>query len=231
MFDISPEKVSLAILRVCQFIVLLTFHEWGHAKSANMLGDPTAEDEGRMSFNPAVHIDLIGTIILPLLGTLFGGAFFGWAKPVPVNPRNLRNPKRDLMIIAAAGPIMNILCTIIILGIAKLLKVTIGFPEMGSVTQFQLYKILLIQSAIISVFLAAFNMLPLFPLDGFSVVYGLLPWRQAQAFARLRPYGMIILMCIIFVPDLLNLRNPVFWFIGTVSYGIFDLIATLVGLR
>ena len=231
MFDISPEKVSLAILRVCQFIVLLTFHEWGHAKSANMLGDPTAEDEGRMSFNPAVHIDLIGTIVLPLLGTLFGGVFFGWAKPVPVNPRNLRNPKRDLMIIAAAGPIMNILCTIVILGIAKLLKVTIGFPEMGSVTQFQLYKILLIQSAIISIFLAAFNMLPLFPLDGFSVVYGLLPWRQAQAFARLRPYGMIILMCIIFVPDLLNLRNPVFWFIGTVSYGIFDLIATLVGLR
>ena len=231
MFDVSPEKVSLAILRVCQFIVLLTFHEWGHAKSANMLGDPTAEDEGRMSFNPAVHIDLIGTIVLPLLGTLFGGAFFGWAKPVPVNPRNLRNPKRDLMIIAAAGPIMNILCTIVILGIAKLLKVTIGFPEMGSVTQFQLYKILLIQSAIISIFLAAFNMLPLFPLDGFSVVYGLLPWRQAQAFARLRPYGMIILMCIIFVPDLLNLRNPVFWFIGTVSYGIFDLIATLVGLR
>jgi Zn-dependent protease len=228
MFNIDPYQ---AILRVCQFIVLLTFHEWGHAKSANMLGDPTAEDEGRMSFNPAVHIDLIGTIILPLLGTLFGGAFFGWAKPVPVNPRNLRNPKRDLMIIAAAGPIMNILCTIVILGVTKLLKVTIGFPEMGSTTQFQIYRILLLQSGIISIFLAVFNMLPLFPLDGFSVVYGLLPWRQAQAFARLRPYGMIILMCIIFVPNLLDIRNPVFWFIGTVSYGIFDLIATLVGLR
>ena len=226
MFNIDPYQ---AILRVCQFIVLLTFHEWGHAKSANMLGDPTAEDEGRMSFNPAVHIDLIGTIILPLLGTLFGGAFFGWAKPVPVNPRNLRNPKRDLMIIAAAGPIMNIICTIVILGIAKLLRVTIGFPE--SPTQLQIDIILLRQSAIISIFLAVFNMLPLFPLDGFSVVYGLLPWRQAQAFARLRPYGMIILMCIIFVPDLLNIWNPVFWFIGAASYGIFDLIATLVGLR
>ena len=226
MFNIDPYQV---ILRVCQFIVLLTFHEWGHAKSANMLGDPTAEDEGRMSFNPAVHIDLIGTIILPLLGTLFGGAFFGWAKPVPVNPRNLRNPKRDLMIIAAAGPIMNIICTIVILGIAKLLRVTIGFPE--SPTQLQIDIILLRQSAIISIFLAVFNMLPLFPLDGFSVVYGLLPWRQAQAFARLRPYGMIILMCIIFVPDLLNIWNPVFWFIGAASYGIFDLIATLVGLR
>ena len=228
MFNIDPYQ---AIIRICQFIVLLTFHEWGHAKSANMLGDPTAEDEGRMSFNPAVHIDLIGTIVLPLLGTLFGGAFFGWAKPVPVNPNNLRNPKRDLMIIAAAGPIMNILCTIIILGIAKLLRVTIGFPEIGSSTQLQIDIILLRQSALISIFLAAFNMLPLFPLDGFSVVYGLLPWRQAQAFARLRPYGMIILMCIIFVPDLLNIRNPVFWLIAEVSYGIFNLIAILVGLR
>lgn len=226
MFNIDPYQ---AILRVCQFIVLLTFHEWGHAKSANMLGDPTAEDEGRMSFNPAVHIDLIGTIILPLLGTLFGGAFFGWAKPVPVNPRNLRNPKRDLMIIAAAGPIMNIVCTIILLAIAKLLRVTIGFPD--SATQLQIDIILLRQSAIISIFLAVFNMLPLFPLDGFSVVYGLLPWRQAQAFARLRPYGMIILMCIIFLPSLLNIPNPVFWFIVTVSYGIFDLVAILVGLR
>ena len=226
MFNIDPYQ---AILRVCQFIVLLTFHEWGHAKSANMLGDPTAEDEGRMSFNPAVHIDLVGTIILPLLGTLFGGAFFGWAKPVPVNPHNLRNPKRDLMIIAAAGPIMNILCTIIILGIAKLLRVTIGFPE--SPTQLQIDIILLRQSALISIFLAVFNMLPLFPLDGFSVVYGLLPWRQAQTFARLRPYGMIILMCIIFLPSLLNIPNPVFWFIITVSYGIFDLTAILMGLR
>ncbi len=226
MFNIDPYQ---AILRVCQFIILLTFHEWGHAKSANMLGDPTAEDEGRMSFNPAVHIDPIGTIVLPLLGTLFGGAFFGWAKPVPVNPHNLRNPKRDLMIIAAAGPIMNIICTIIILGIAKLLRVTIGFPE--SPTQLQIDIILLRQSALISIFLAVFNMLPLFPLDGFSVVYGLLPWRQAQAFARLRPYGMIILMCIIFLPSLLNIPNPVFWFIVTVSYGIFDLTAILVGLR
>ena len=228
MFNINPYQ---AILHVCQFIVLLTFHEWGHAKSANILGDPTAEDEGRMSFNPAVHIDLIGTIVLPLLGILFGGAFFGWAKPVPVNPYNLKHPKRDLMIIAAAGPIMNILCTIIILGITKILKVTIGFPETGSVAQFQIYRILLLQSALISIFLAVFNMLPLFPLDGFSVVYGLLPWRQAQAFERSRPYGMIILMCIIFVPDLLNIPNPVFWFIGTASYGIFDLITILVGLR
>ena len=105
-----------AILIVTQFIILLTFHEWGHAKSADMLGDPTAKHQGRMSLNPGVHIDIIGTVILPLLGTLFGGAFFGWAKPVPVNPFNLKNPRRDLMLIAAAGPFMNILLTFVILG-------------------------------------------------------------------------------------------------------------------
>ena len=89
-----------AIIHIVQFIVLLTFHEWAHAKSANMLGDPTARSLGRMSLNPAVHIDILGTIILPLIGSL-GGVFFGWAKPVPVDPRNLRQPKRDMMLAAA----------------------------------------------------------------------------------------------------------------------------------
>lgn len=213
-----------AILRVIQFIILLTFHEWGHAKAALMLGDPTARDEERLTFNPAAHIDILGTIILPLLGTLFGGAFFGWAKPVPVDPRNLKDPKRDLMIIAAAGPVMNIICAFVILLAVKLLD-----EFVGTSIHREIYR-QLSMSALISVFLAAFNMLPLFPLDGFSVVYGLLPWRQAQAFDRLRPYGMMILLGIIFLPNLLRIPNPVFIVIRLVSFGIYDLFGTLVGL-
>ena len=213
-----------AILRVIQFIILLTFHEWGHAKAALMLGDPTAKDEERLTFNPAAHIDILGTIILPLLGTLFGGAFFGWAKPVPVDPRNLKNPKRDLMIIAAAGPVMNIICTFVILVAVKLL-----YEFVGVSINDEIYDQLKV-AALISVFLAAFNMLPLFPLDGFSVVYGLLPWKQAQAFDRLRPYGMMILLGIIFLPNLLRIPNPVFIIIHLVSYGIYGLFGTLVGL-
>ncbi len=213
-----------AILRVIQFIILLTFHEWGHAKAALMLGDPTARDEERLTFNPAAHIDILGTIILPLLGTLFGGAFFGWAKPVPVDPRNLKDPKRDLMIIAAAGPVMNIICAFVILLAVKLLD-----QFVGTSIHREIYR-QLSMSALISVFLAAFNMLPLFPLDGFSVVYGLLPWRQAQAFDRLRPYGMMILLGIIFLPNLLRIPNPVFIVIRLVSFGIYDLFGTLVGL-
>ena len=220
----------LAIIRVTEFIILLTFHEWGHAKSAHMLGDSTAKDEGRMTFNPAVHIDPLGTIILPLIGILFGGGFFGWAKPVPVDSRNLKNPKRDLMFIAAAGPAMNIICTIVILFGIKVLAETIGFPERSSTMQAEIYRQLRV-SAIISVFLAIFNLIPLFPLDGFSVMYGILPWKQAQKFARLRPYGMMILLGIIFLPGLLRIPNPVFFVIIEVSYGIFNLVATLVGLR
>lgn len=213
-----------AILRVIQFIVLLTFHEWGHAKAALMLGDPTAKDEDRLTFNPAAHIDILGTVVLPLLGVLFDSLFFGWAKPVPVDPRNLKNPKRDLMIIAAAGPVMNIICAFVILLVVKLLVEFVGVS-----IHREIYKQLL-DSAKISIFLAAFNMLPLFPLDGFSVVYGLLPWRQAQAFDRLRPYGMMILLGIIFLPNLLRIPNPVFIIISLVSYGIYGLIGTLVGL-
>ena len=213
-----------AILRVIQFIILLTFHEWGHAKAALMLGDPTARDEERLTFNPAAHIDILGTIILPLLGTLFGGAFFGWAKPVPVDPRNLKDPKRDLMIIAVAGPVMNIICAFVILLAVRLLD-----EFVGTSIHREIYRQLSL-SALISVFLAAFNMLPLFPLDGFSVVYGLLPWRQAQAFDRLRPYGMMILLGIIFLPNLLRIPNPVFIVIRLVSFGIYDLFGTLVGL-
>lgn len=214
----------LAILRVVQFIILLTFHEWGHAKAALMLGDPTAKDEDRLTFNPAAHIDPLGTILLPLLGSLFGGAFFGWAKPVPVNPRNLKDPKRDLMIIALAGPVINIICAFVILAAVKLLDEFIG-----SSIHREIYAQLKL-SALISLFLAVFNMTPLFPLDGFSIVYGLLPWKQAQEFDKLRPYGMMILLGILFLPDLLRIPNPAFFVIRKVSFSIFGLFHTLIGL-
>ena len=227
MFD---SRVAEAILTVTQFIILLTFHEWGHAKSADMLGDPTAKNQGRMSLNPAVHIDAIGTIVLPLIGVFFGGAFFGWAKPVPVNPFNLKNPRRDMMFIAAAGPFMNIVLTFVILAIAQLLELVFDFPQRGSGFQVEMARQLR-RMGLISVFLAAFNMLPLYPLDGFSVVRGLLPARAARQWENLSPYGMPILMCLIFLPGLLKIPNFIFGFLAEVSYATFYLIEKIVGLR
>lgn len=225
----TPERIYQAILVITQFIILLTFHEWGHAKSANMLGDPTARDQGRMSLNPAVHIDPIGTLFLPLIGSLFGGGFFGWAKPVPVNPYNLKNPRRDIMLIAAAGPFMNILLTFVIFGIIQILELTLNFKPYNSETHFAIYKFLA-NSALISVFLAVFNMLPLFPLDGFSVVNGLLPERASHQFSKLAPYGMPILMGLIFLPYVLPIPGPL-RFLGLISGIIFDLIGKIVGVR
>ena len=219
-----------AILLVTQFIILLTFHEWGHAKSADMLGDPTARDLGRMSLNPGVHIDMIGTIILPLIASFFGGAFFGWAKPVPVNPYNLKKPRRDLMLIAAAGPFMNIVLTFVILGVVKLLIELTAFDPTESTLHYEI-NTQLIRMGFISVFLAAFNMLPLFPLDGFSVVRGLLPEDLARGFEKLMPYGMPILMCLIFLPSLLGIPNYVFGFLSDITYTVFNLIGEIVGLR
>ncbi len=225
----NPNAIWQAILIVTQFIILLTFHEWGHAKSANMLGDPTARDQGRMSLNPAVHIDPIGTLFLPLIGSLFGGGFFGWAKPVPVNPYNLKKPRRDIMIIAAAGPIMNILLTFVIFGIIKVLELTLDFKPYNSNTHLAIYRFLG-TSAHISVFLAVFNMLPLFPLDGFSVINGLLPERASRQFSKLAPYGMPILMGLIFIPYILRVPGPL-RFLGLISSIIFDLIGKIVGVR
>ena len=224
----SPEQIYGAILIVTQFIILLTFHEWAHAKSADMLGDSTARDQGRMSINPGVHIDMIGTILLPLFGALFRMGFFGWAKPVPVNPYNLKNPRRDLMLIAGAGPAMNIFLTFIILGA---LRVLLEFPAFDP-SEHRLHLEIKRQMRItgeISVFLAAFNMLPLFPLDGFSVVRGLLPERLAGEFEKLAPFGMPILMCLIFLPSLLGVPNYVFNFLAYITGITFVTIAKIVG--
>ena len=226
----SPGQIYAAILIVTQFIILLTFHEWAHAKSANMLGDSTARDLGRMSLNPGVHIDMIGTIILPLIGSLVGGGFFGWAKPVPVNPNNLKNPRRDLMLIAAAGPAINIVLTFVILiGLKVALEFT-PFKPLESASYHHEIGKQVVRMALISVFLAAFNMLPLFPLDGFSVVRGLLPQNAARQFEKLIPYGMPILMCLIFLPYFLPVFPNVFGFLGLISFKTLSSTAQIVGL-
>lgn len=225
----DPDAIWQAILIVTQFIILLTFHEWAHAKSANMLGDPTAKDLGRMSLNPAVHIDPIGTLILPLIGSLMGGAFFGWAKPVPVDPYNLRNQRRDLMLIAGAGPLMNIVLTFAIFFLIAGVKLVFGVFDLKAEhadIYFQINRFLII-SAQISVFLAVFNMLPLFPLDGFSVLNGILPERASREFSKLAPFGMPMLMALIFLPYVLPIRSPLF-FLGEISGYIFFYIRKIV---
>jgi Zn-dependent protease len=187
--DIDVAQIFIA------FIVLLfslTVHEMAHAWTADRLGDPTARLLGRVSLNPMVHADLIGTIVFPLLAMLSGVPLIGWAKPVPVNPRQLRSPRRDYVLVAAAGPASNLLMAIgsaIALRLVPVSPVTLGEPNVTAPI-----AALLSQALRLNVLLAVFNMIPIPPLDGGNVLSGLLPARAAFRFnAVLRPYGFLIL--------------------------------------
>jgi len=183
-------------------LIAITFHEVSHGFVANRLGDPTAKMMGRLTLNPIAHIDPVGTILLPLMMiVLTNGQFvFGYAKPVPINPSNFKNPKRDMAISAAAGPITNLCLALISLLVLKFLVVpaSVFFP--GDITKaiFTPLTLMLTSSIIFNVVLAAFNLIPIPPLDGGRVLVGFLPHRQAVSYSRIEPFGFIIVLVLIY---------------------------------
>jgi Zn-dependent protease len=187
--------VSTWILPV---LVAITFHEAAHAYAAYALGDQTAFRIGRLSLNPLKHIDPVGTVLLPGLLLLARSPFlFGYAKPVPVNFGNLRRPRRDMIIVAIAGPATNLL-----LATLAAFGLRFGHHIPPTVQDWLLRNLL--NALSLNVLLAVFNMLPILPLDGGRVLLGLLPRPLASAFARLEPYGMPILIGLLFIVPLLG---------------------------
>jgi Zn-dependent protease len=201
--DISFAQIFIS------FIVLLfslTVHEMAHAWTADRLGDPTARMLGRVSLNPMVHADLIGTIVFPLIAMVSGAWLIGWAKPVPVNPRNLGHPRRDFVLVAAAGPASNLMMALaaaIVLRFVVLTPVTLGEPNVSAPI-----ASLLAQLVWLNVQLAVFNLIPIPPLDGGNVLAGLLPPRLATAFNQVRPYGFLLLYALMFTGTLSLLIVP-----------------------
>ena len=195
--------MDIASILIVFSVVLasLTVHEWAHAWTADRLGDPTARMLGRVSFNPVVHIDPIGTIVLPLLAMFTTGFIFGWAKPVPVNISRFGNPKRDFMIVAAAGPASNL---VIATAAALVFRSLGGLESAGDPVMRVLYF-----AVSINVLLAVFNMLPVPPLDGGNVLSGLLPDSFAPLIHGLRQYGFIILLALIVSGVLRNVIEPI----------------------
>ena len=176
---------------VLPLIIAITFHEAAHGFVAHALGDNTAYDRGRVSFNPLKHIDPFGTLILPAMLLLAHSPFlFGYAKPVPVNFRALRNPRIDMVWVALAGPATNIALALV----AALAFHILGFLP-ANTSQWVADN--LKNALLINVVLAVFNMLPIPPLDGGRVAVGLLPRRLGAALARLEPFGMLILIGIL----------------------------------
>jgi Zn-dependent protease len=177
-------------------LVSLTVHEAAHAWTADRLGDPTARQLGRVSLNPAVHVDLIGTVLFPLIALMTGVPVIGWAKPVPVDTRNLPKPRRDFMLIAAAGPVSNLVLAVI--ASALFAFVWGGVSTNEAPTQGLLTAARVLYGIVgLNVMLAVFNMLPIPPLDGGNVLMGLLPPRAAAQFSQIRQYGFLILYALL----------------------------------
>lgn len=202
-------QISLWILPV---LVAVVFHEVAHGYVANWLGDDTARKAGRLTLNPLSHIDPLGSVILPLLLLVTNAGFlFGWAKPVPVNFGQLRRPKRDMVLVAAAGPLTNL---VLATAAALLLRAILAHAGHG---QGALFEGLLVPVAMIAqytvlmnVFLGVFNMLPIPPLDGGRVLTGLLPLDLARRFARIEPFGFLILILLLMSSTLgLLIRRPI----------------------
>lgn len=194
-----------AIIGFAIVLVSLTVHEAAHAWTADRLGDPTARLLGRISLNPIVHIDPIGTILLPLIAAISGLPIIGWAKPVPVNISRLRRGRRDFMIVAAAGPMSNLLQATLAALVVRALWSGQGIYSASNESALMW---VLLQFVQINVLLALFNLIPVPPLDGGNVLAGLLPESAANAFHSVRQFGFIILYALMLTGMLSTLIIP-----------------------
>jgi Zn-dependent protease len=197
--------IQQIIIWALPILFAITVHEVAHGWMASKLGDKTALMLGRLTLNPLKHIDTVGTIIIPLalliMSRMFGGGIiFGWAKPVPVNPRNLHNPRRDMALVALAGPISNLLMAIIWTAVMKL-----GVVLMTHGIKFAIPIALMGKAGlIVNLILMILNLIPIPPLDGSRIIAALLPPRLAYKYERIAPYGFFILI-ILLITGILHL--------------------------
>ncbi len=209
-------------------VIAITFHEAAHGYVAHLLGDDTAWRLGRVSFNPLVHIDPFGTVVLPVMLLIFHAPFlFGYAKPVPVNFRVFRHPRVDTILVAAAGPGMNLLLATI---------AALGFHMLGYVpaSGAQWLAANLRNALLLNVILAIFNLLPIPPLDGGRILVGVLPGGLARSLSRLEPYGLLILIGLLFVLPLFSAQlginlDPLSRLIMTLTNEVIGIILRLTG--
>jgi Zn-dependent protease len=178
-------ETTIILLSIVALMIAITFHEFMHAWTANYLGDPTAKSMGRVSLNPIVHIDPFGTLLVPILLILAGVPAFGWAKPVQINPNNFKNFKAGEILTSLAGPLANLMLILVFAALYKLL------PDRESIFAFFVYQVI-----VINIVLMVFNLIPLPPLDGSKLLYGILP---LETMRKIEMYGPFLLIPFIFL--------------------------------
>ena len=219
----NPNTLFQIATWLIPLIIAIVFHEVSHGLVARRLGDPTAEERGRLSLNPIRHIDLFGTVILPLLLAISHAPIFGWAKPVPVNYRRLRNPRRDMVLVALAGPGMNLLLAVI--G-ALALAATLTWSSDPNGLATTLIAGNALNFVLINLFLAIFNLLPIPPFDGGHVIQGLLPPDLARSFGKIGRYSLLVLMVLLLLLPMIGINV-----VGRLVSPLVDHIATgLLGM-
>lgn len=210
-FDVLLILINLVVL-----FFSLSLHESAHAWVAERCGDPTGRLLGRVTLNPLPHIDLIGTIVFPLVGFLAGGLIFGWAKPVPVNTAHLREPRKANILISAAGPASNLLAALFFLAGIKLLQ---GSATAGlGTTVSEPLAVLFHAGLFLNIILAVFNLMPIPPLDGGWVLEGILPRSFGPVFDAIRPFGFLILLGLLYTGVFSSVLRPVVLAVQQIAY-------------
>jgi len=196
------QKLAVMLLPL---VLAVTVHEAAHGWVADKLGDPTARELGRITFNPLPHIDPIGTVLLPMLMLAFTGFMFGWAKPVPVDFRRLRHPRRDMAVVALAGPMANLLMAIV-----WSLLLVLAHSLVHSAQWFALPLLgMAVAGVFLNLILMALNLLPIPPLDGGRIMAGILPMNLARIYARIEPFGFFIVIFLLISGILGLILGPV----------------------
>lgn len=215
--DITGTIAQLGLFMI-PFLFALCFHEFAHGWVAKKKGDNTAEILGRLTLNPIAHADILGTLLIPSLSLIFGWPLFGWAKPVPVNPRNLKNVTNDMFWIAAAGPISNILLAFVGAGLLHFL-VSSGLNTSNFAHFYEPFARMLQFFILINLFLAVFNLLPVHPLDGGKILARFLPREINNYLEDNQSMTSIILICLVFMGGLRFIAFPVYWLAGLLMPG------------